>query len=255
MALMIAGKSARPGGRPRLPKAEKDARGTTISTRLDPSEMPARPAAARRRTGLRPRHYAAIANAYAANVVAGRVVACKWVQLGCARHLRDLEVAKARASLYVWDPAYAAKACTFIEQLPHVEGTWATPTIRLEPAQIFLVAQLFGWRQRADPSLRRFTTLYWELGRKGAKSTLMAAIALFHLLEEGEIGPSVICGATTGSQARIVFGIAQQMIARSPQLRRRGVRSFVNAVCVIAPGTETTTGSMRPINAKASKGS
>ena len=201
---------------------------------------------------MQPRAYAALALAYGEDVVAGRVLACKWVQLAGARHLRDLEAAKDPTSPYVWDPAQAAAACAFIEHLPHVEGTWATPTIQLEPAQIFLVALLFGWRHRADPSRRRFTTLYWELGRKGAKSTLMAGIALYHLLKEGEVGPSIICGATTGSQARIVFGIAQQMITRSSWLRRQGLRSFVNAICVIPRGTETTTGSMRPINAKAS---
>ena len=61
------------------------------------------------------------------------------------------------------------------------------------------------------------------MGRKGAKSTLMAAIALYHLLEEGEPGPQVICGATTGDQARIVFTIAAKMVRAAPWLRARGV--------------------------------
>ena len=86
---------------------------------------------------------------------------------------------------YVWRADYAAAVCGFVERLPHIEGKWATPTITLEPPQIFLLACLFGWRLKADPTRRRFTTLYWEMGRKGAKSTLMAAIALYHLLEEG----------------------------------------------------------------------
>ena len=84
------------------------------------------------------------------------------------------------------------------------------------------MACLFGWRHKADPSRRRFTMLYWEMGRKGAKSTLMAAIALYHLLEEGEPGPQVICGATTGDQARIVFTIAAKMVqARAVAARAR----------------------------------
>jgi phage terminase large subunit-like protein len=136
-------------------------------------------------------------------------------------------------------------ACTFLEQLPHTEGKWATPLIRLEPWQVFLVTSLFGWRVRGDPSRRRFTSLYLELGRKGAKSTLMAGIALFHLLREGEPGPTVVCGATTGSQARIVFGIAQKMVERSPWLRQQGVITYANAIL-------TTDGTIKPINAKAS---
>jgi phage terminase large subunit-like protein len=169
-----------------------------------------------------------------------------------ARQARDLARSRAEAAWpFVWSDEAAAAVCAFVERLPHVEGRWATATIHLEPAQIFLLTTLFGWRHRADPARRRFTSLYWELGRKGAKSTLMAAIALYHMLEEDELGPSVICGATTGSQARVVFGIAQQMAHRSPWLRRQGIRPFVNSICLMPDGA-TTIGTMKPINSRAS---
>jgi phage terminase large subunit-like protein len=184
--------------------------------------------------------------------VTGEVIpACKWVKLAVERQRRDLERAGDPAWPYAWDEAEAAAVCAFVERLPHVEGRWTSPLIRLEPAQVFLLSTLFGWRLKADPRRRRFTALYWELGRKGAKSTLMAGIALYHLLAEDEPGPTVICGATTGSQARIVFGIAQQMITRSAFLRGQGLRSFVNAICLMPDGHQTI-GGMRPINAKAS---
>lgn len=146
---------------------------------------------------------------------------------------------------YVWRDEHATAACQFLEQLPHIEGKWTTDTIQLEPCQVFWVCCLFGWRRRADESLRRFVTFYLELGRKGAKSTLMAGIALFHLLHEQEVGASVVCGATTGSQARIVFGIAQKMIRRSPWLRQQGLTALANAIL-------TEDGTIKPINAKAS---
>jgi hypothetical protein len=38
---------------------------------------------------------------------------------------------------YRFDKAGAANVCGFIEKLPHVEGRWSTPTIRLEPWQVF----------------------------------------------------------------------------------------------------------------------
>jgi phage terminase large subunit-like protein len=107
------------------------------------------------------------------------------------------------------------------------------------------VALLFGWRQRADESLRRFTVLYYELGRKGAKSTLMAGIGLFHLTREQEPGASVVCGATTGSQARIVFSIMQRMVRQSKWLRHEGVQALANSII-------TEDGNVKPINAKAS---
>jgi phage terminase large subunit-like protein len=192
------------------------------------------------------RDYGEVMHRYVADVLSGRLVACTWVKLACERHDRDTMRAATDPNWpYVWSEAHAVEACAFIERIPHVEGQWPTPTITLEPPQIFLVASLFGWRQRAHLARRRFTLVYWELGRKGAKSTLMAAIALFHVLREHEPGAQVICGATTGSQARIVFGIGQKMVQRSAWLRAQGVRTFANAII-----TPTTT--IKPINAKSS---
>jgi phage terminase large subunit-like protein len=239
-------------GRPRHTDAERAARG--LPPRSHPHPSATGPASARdaATTPPLPRDYPALAAAYGAAVAAGDVVACKWVRLGAARQARDLERAAADPTWpYEWDPAAAARACRWIEHLPHVEGKWSTATITLEPAQIFLVALLFGWRARTDPARRRFTTLYWELARKGAKSTLMAAIALYHLVAEDETGPAIVCGATTGSQARIVFGIAARMVARSAWLRGQGVRAFAHAIYLMPDG-QTTIGTMKPINARAS---
>ena len=193
------------------------------------------------------RDYVGVAHRrYVADVLSGASVASVWVQLACERHDRDMvRAATDPAWPYVWSPDHAAEACAFLEQCPHVEGKWNTPHIQLEPCQVFWVASLFGWRHRADVSLRRFTTFYLELGRKGAKSTLMAAIAFFHLLKEGEPGASVVCGATTGTQARIVFGIMQRMVRASPWLRGQGVEALANAIV-------TVDGTAKPINAKAS---
>jgi phage terminase large subunit-like protein len=192
------------------------------------------------------RDYGLVARQYAADVLGGRIPACQWVRLACERQDRDsMRAATDPAWPYVWSDAHAAEACAFLEQLPHVEGTWSTPTITLQPCQVFWVACLFGWRHRAHPARRRFTLWYLEIGRKAAKSTLMAGIALFHLLKEHEAGASVVCGASTGSQARIVFGIAQRMVARSPWLRAQGLQALANAIV-------TPDGSCKPVNAKAS---
>lgn len=197
------------------------------------------------------RHFGALAARYMADVLAGKVVAGKWTRLACERQKRDLDREWNDPSWpYVWRADYAAAVCSFVEQLPHVEGRWTTPTITLEPAQIFLLACLFGWRQKADVTRRRFTTLYWEMGRKGAKSTLMAAIALYHLLEEGEVGAQVICGATTASQARIVFRIASLMVKQSPWLRARELEIYQDRICF--KKTNPNNGVIRPIAANAS---
>jgi phage terminase large subunit-like protein len=192
------------------------------------------------------RDYCALAAGYRADVLSGAIVAGTWAKLACRRQARDLELAEIdREYPYVWSPSHVTEACHFIECLPHVEGTWATERLQLEPAQLFILACMFGWRHRADLRRRRYTQVYWEMGRKGAKSTLCAAIALVHLALEGEVGPQVICGATTGDQARIVFTIAQKMVRKAPWLRNFGLEAFAHSIT-------SEDGHMKPINAAAS---
>lgn len=233
-------------GRPRLSIEEKVRRGTlrhhreierleTTLTLVPPSDE-----------WVERRSYEAIAQVYADGVADGRIVACQWVRLAIQRQAADLERAASDQNYpYVWQPRIGADACYFIEHLPHVEDTWATKFIALEPFQVWLVMALFGWRVREDPQLRRFTTLYLEVGRKSAKTTLMAALAYVHILTEGTVGAQVICGATTGTQARIVFGMMQKMGRRSLFLRQQGVQVFGNAIL-------TADGEVRPVNSKAS---
>jgi len=234
----------RPPRPPRLSDAERARRGT-----LEPYlRRETKPKPTRVRPIPRPslRDYVRIARQYGADVLSGRLVACDWVKLACERQDRDTMRATTDPSWpYVWSDAHAVEACTFLEHLPHVEGQWPTRTLQLEPCQIWLVTTLVGWRQRAHPARRRFTVLYFEVGRKAAKSTLMAGLALYHMRHEHEPGAQVVCGATTGSQARIAFGIAQKMVRASAWLRARGFQAFANAII-------TPTAAAKPVNAKAS---
>ena len=171
-------------------------------------------------------------------------MACELVKLACERQQRDmLRAANDPSWAYVWSDRHATDVCEFLEHLPHVEGRWATPTIRLEPWQVFIVATLYGWRRRGDLSRRRFTTAFVEVARKAAKSTLVAGLGLYHLLREQEPGASVICAAATGNQARIVFAIMQKMVRRSLWLRQQGIEALANSLV-------TEDGSAKPINAK-----
>lgn len=195
-----------------------------------------------------PRNYLELADSYREDVLSGRQIACTWVRFACDRQRRDLHRSQSDPRWpYVWSGEEAVKACAFIERLPHVEGRWETPTIRLEPWQAFIVATVFGWRKRGEERLRRFSEGYFEVARKAAKTTLSAAMGLYHLAEEREPGAQVKCGATTGQQARIVFGIMQQMVERSAWLRELGLTVFANSITF-----EDIAGNAQPINAKAS---
>lgn len=170
----------------------------------------------------------------------------KWIRLASARFLRDLKTSKRKGAPFLFDPWCATDVCLFAEGLPHVEGTWDTSTIVLHPSHVFFLVQLFGFRTLTGT--RRFTTALFAVARKNAKSTLAAVIQLYCLCCEGEVGPQAISAATTGQQARIVFGIARRMVEKTTDLRDAfGLEPFANAVASYPNG-----GTLKPINAKAS---
>lgn len=194
-----------------------------------------------------PEDFCAKALRYAKDVVARRIVACKWVRLACQRHIDDFARAKDKNWGFHFDPWHGNDVCEFIEKLPHVEGRWKSSTITLEPPQIFILVVVFGWR-RNDDGGRRFSKVYIELARKGAKSTLTAGIALYCLCCEGEVGPQVVIGATTNEQAGKVFKPAKRMVEMLPALQEAfGLRAWARSITNGDNG-----GFIQPINSKGS---
>ena len=170
----------------------------------------------------------------------------KWIRLAAKRFVADLKRAQRKRPPFVWSPEQANRFCAFIETLPHVEGTWSSATIVLEPAQIFFVCQLFGFRRH--DGARRFTVALLAVARKNAKSTLAAALMLACFCLEAEMGPQIVSAATTGDQARIVWSIARRMVEMDTELREAfTLEAFANSIARYDVG-----GSFRPINAKAS---
>ena len=165
------------------------------------------------------------AHQYAHDVVAGRVLACKWVRQACHRHLNDLARASADSTYaYEFDQAKASRVCRFIEQLPHTKGDWALSVggrdnrIELEPWQCFIYCCVFGWVKRAS-DLRRFSIAYVCVPRKNGKSILAAGTGLYMFAADGEMGSEVYAGATCQRQAMEVFRPAKQMVERTPRLK------------------------------------
>ena len=192
-------------------------------------------------------HYARQSRHYAEQVVAGEILACRWVQRACQRQLYDLARFKGRSSPYRFNPQLtdrdgrafhpADNLCAFIERLPHVKGPLAGETIKLEPWQAFILTTVFGW-VRADGK-RRFRRSYIEVPRGNAKSTLSSAVALYMLSADREGGAEVYSLATTRDQARIVFGDAQTMARRSPGFRKRfAVEVGAHNLHVLATGSK-----------------
>jgi phage terminase large subunit-like protein len=184
---------------------------------------------------------------YADRVVAGLVPACKWVKAACQRHIDDLQRSATDEFPFVFDPERAARVITFIELLRHVKGKWGGERLVLEPWQKFVVGSIFGWVRKAD-GMRRFRTVYLEVPRKNAKTTILGGIGLYMLVADNEWGSEVYSAATTRDQAKIVFDIAQQMARMDGAFRARfGVEVLTHSILV-----KDTSSKFVPLSAEGS---
>jgi phage terminase large subunit-like protein len=189
--------------------------------------------------------YAEIATQYARDVVDGRIPACKWHQLACARHLRDLTRVGSADFPYLFNPdltdpagkAYrpGERICRFAELMPHIKGDWAArgQLIVLEAWQIFILVSIFAW-VHAETGKRRFRVADLYVPRKNAKSTLAAIIGNFMLAVDGEFGAEVYSGATSQDQALEVFRPALLMARATPRfLQTYGVSANASNLAVV----------------------
>lgn len=195
--------------------------------------------------------------AYAQRVVKGEECAGEFERLACRRLLADLERQGTPEFPYVLDHALGARACRFLELLPHIKGEWARPVyvdgklsyakIRLEDWQVFVEYQLFGWVHQVT-RLRRFRRSYEEVARKNAKSTRAAGRLLLMLAADNEPGAHAYSAATTGEQAREVFDVARNMALRqSDFIVRFGVDVGKHDITI-----PSTASSAKPLNAEGS---
>ena len=156
------------------------------------------------------------AEQYADDVLAGKIIACKWVRLAIERHRYDLKHGHKRG-LY-FDESAAWRVILFCGACVHYKGDFAGQVFEPEPWQQFFLWVLFGWR-RADGT-RRFRTAYLEIARKNGKTYLGAVIGLYLTLADGEAGAEVYSVATKRDQARICHGDAKNIILKSKPLQK-----------------------------------
>lgn len=186
------------------------------------------------------RDYTAISKAYAEDVIGDGIPACRQIKQACQRFLNDLE-----SDTWAYDAAKAHKACAFIELLPHVKGELARKrqTLILEPWQVFIICNLFGFVD-AD-GLRKYREAFILVPRKNGKSTLASGIALYMAFMDGEMGAEVWIGANSMDQADAVFVPAKKMAEQPMFVAAFGVEVMAQSV------TQASTGNfVRPMIGK-----
>jgi len=108
-----------------------------------------------------------------------------------------------------------ARAVRFVNNLTHTKGAWAGQPFALRPWQERIIRQLFRTRQDGR---RQYRTALLLLPRKNGKTELAAAIALYGLFGDGELGAEVYSAAADKDQAALCFNVAAQMVRNDPYL-------------------------------------
>ena len=177
------------------------------------------------------------ATEYAKAVVENRKTAGPLVRLACERHLRDLKT----KSDFVFDYRRAYQVIHFFETelfIKDEQGDYKP--FELFDWQIFVLGNLFGWIQKKTKTktkeYRRFRRAYIETGKGSGKSPLIAGIALWMLMYDGERSAQVYVAAFNQDQARVLFNYAKHMIEMNEMLSERlSVVGGANAYAIMDP--------------------
>ena len=137
---------------------------------------------------------------------------------------------------YYYDEDAANRAVAFIEShVRHCKGELAGKKFKLEKWQKDdLIKPIFGWKHK-DSDLRKYRSVYCEIPRKNGKSTLGAAVALYMLFADSELGSEIFSCAGDRNQASIIFDLAKRMIQLDPILSSKA-KVFRNSITFPAKG-------------------
>jgi len=130
-----------------------------------------------------------------------------------------------------FDPQYPDRVKRFIETYCiQSVGSFQGKPIELLPWQVSeLIDPLHGWRSKSGGM--RFLACSCWLPKSGGKSTIGAALSLYHLLADGQKYANVVTMATDVEQAGIAYKFAVDMIDQHPKLKNNSqiwVRVYPN---------------------------
>ena len=150
-----------------------------------------------------------IVERYVSNVLDGRLPSCKMIQLACQRWCDDWQ----RDDLY-YDERCVDGFVAFSAQLKHFKGELAGQYIKFEDWQIFIAANIFGWKHKSTGK-RRYTYADVFVPRKNGKTTFAAVVALYCMILDGEAGAEVYAAAVDREQAKICFEASKELLRGS----------------------------------------
>lgn len=169
---------------------------------------------------------------YAKSCIDDIIPSCRKHKDACKRLLNDVERMKNEPDYpYYWDEENAEMIVKWFSLLRHSKGELSGRPIELTDWQRFNLCQLYGWKRKID-NRRRFRKMFLEVGRKNAKSQMLAGIALYESsvtsTKNNEAG-EVYTAGTKRDQSQIVFNECNLMLRGSPLRKKFGItRSGIN---------------------------
>jgi phage terminase large subunit-like protein len=113
-----------------------------------------------------------------------------------------------------------------LADLRHTQGEWAGQPIKPTNVQVaYIIAPIFGWVRPDDDGriVRVCRYGYVEMPRKGAKTTLVSALAMYLAFGDGEPGAQVVLGAASLEQAKQGFTPIRAVANANPIFRKAGI--------------------------------
>ena len=120
-----------------------------------------------------------------------------------------------------YNQSRADHAINFIQNYcKHSKGAMGGKPFILELWELALVSAAFGMVHKIDGT-RKYQEVMLIVARKNGKSTLAAAVGLYLMIADGEMGPEIYAVATKKDQAKIIWIEAKRMVRKSPILLKR----------------------------------
>lgn len=143
---------------------------------------------------------------YANDVLSGKVVACKYIQLACQRYLSFFE-----RKDFEFKSDKADRVINFISKLKHFTGTHNGKPFILQPWQKWVIYNVYGFYYK-DSNERVVKNVYIEVARKNGKTAFAAALCLYSLVADGESNAEVELIANSRKQASICFDMCSNFV-------------------------------------------
>lgn len=140
----------------------------------------------------------------------------------------------------IFDPARVDRVIAALGKLQHTQGKWAGQPIVPAAVQVaYIIAPVFGWVAPDEDGVCRriIRDAYVEMPRKGAKTTLVAALAMYLGFADGESGAQVLLGAASRDQAGQAYKPLAAVAKSSRVLLDAGVRALKSEIVRASDGS------------------